>query len=381
MLPLRATAKGDTAMKNAQARMQALLDALVREGKERGVQLAAYVDGVLAVDVWAGEADAATGRPVDGQTLFPVFSTSKGITATLVHILVHRGKLTYDTPVASVWPEFAANGKAGITLRHVLSHTAGLPHMPMGIGYTQLGDWDAMCAALARLRPVSPPGANQVYHAVTYGWLAGEVARRVDGRPFQRMLHEEICRPLGITGMFMGIPDEMAPRVAVLEEVFESGKEPSVDDAKPQAVPGWMLPLHGMMNRPDARRACVPASTGIMNARSIARHYAALVPGGVDGVEILPPNRVREATRLQRAADPTPEDWPQRVGLGYCLGDESGSMGPRPTAFGTGGYGGSQGYADPEYRLAVGFTKNLFSKDGATARVLRELRDALGIPQ
>lgn len=218
-------------MKNVQQHMQQVLEQLVEEGRERGVQLTAYLDGELLVDAWAGIDDVATGRPVDGETLFPVFSVTKGVAATLIHLLVERGKLTYDTPIAEVWPEFSAHGKDGITVRHALSHTAGLPYMPPGIGYAEVVDWQAMCTAIAQLHPVTPPGVQTYYHAVTYSWLVGEVAQRVDGRPFAQQLEEEICRPLGITGsMFVGIPDEVEPRVAVLEDIFADGAFVPPDD-------------------------------------------------------------------------------------------------------------------------------------------------------
>ena len=362
----------------AQERIQRLLDSLVREGRERGMQVAAYLDGNLVVDAWAGLADAATGRPVDGETLFPVFSVTKGVAATIVHILVQRGQLAYDTPLAELWPEFGRRGKSGITLRHALSHMAGLPFMPMGLGYRDLADWDAMCRAIADLAPSWPAGTQQIYHAVTYGWLVGEAACRAAGRPFARLLADEIVRPLGLGGLFVGIPDEAEERVAVLESPPEPGQAPPPDDSVPRDVPGWMHPLHAMMNRPDARRACIPASNGIMNARSLARHYAALLPGGVNGIELLPPHRVREATVRQIPAGAAPESLAGRIALGYFIGGEGDDMGHRPTVFGHGGFGGSIGFADPEHRLAVGFTKNLFSSAGAGGSVLRELREALG---
>ena len=177
--------------------------------------------------------------------------------------------------------------------------------------------------------------------------------------------------------MFVGIPDDAEPRVAVLESPPDPNQAPPPDDSVPRDVPGWMFPLHEWMNRPDARRSCVPASSGIMSARSLARHYAALLPGGVDGVELLPPQRVRAATVRQLPSGPVPET---RIALGYWLGGEGDDLGSRPTAFGHGGFGGSIGFADPECRLAVGLTKNLFfAGPEARGSVLRELREALGV--
>ena len=314
---------------------------------------------------------------MDGDTLFPVFSAAKAVAATIVHRRVERGLVDYETPVAEVWPEFAAQGKHEITVRHALSHMAGLQHMPMGIGYRDVCSWGTMCEAMANARPVSRQGAQQAYHAITFSWVVGEIACRVGGHPFGQLLLEEICRPLGMTDLFTGIPDAVAPRVAVLEEIFEPGKEPQVDDTKPQSIPGWIQPLHIMMNRADARRACIPASNGIMSARALARHYAALLPGGVDGVELLPPSRVQQATQIHKPSEYSPEgDW-MRMSLGYFVGGEGSDMGPRNSAFGHGGSGGSVGFADPEIRLGVALTKNLFSAKGAGGRVLAELRAAV----
>lgn len=354
--------------------IQNLLDEAVRDGQERGIQVAAYRNGALVVDAWSGIANgnSETTRSiaVDGDTLFPVFSTTKGIAATILHLLVERGQVAYDTRVAEVWPQFAAHGKQDITLRQCMTHMAGLPHLPSGIGWTQLHDWDAMCAALANIEPSWPPGTRMEYHAITYGWLLGEVAQRVDGRAFSQLVQEEICGPLGIETLFVGLPSALESRVATLEtRDFET---PVIDDAVPQAVPGWLWPLHEMMNRSDARRACQPASNGIMNARAIARHYAALLPGGVDGIELLPPERIREATAWQRLADETP----LRMGLGYMIGGEDSVMG-NETAFGHGGFGGSLGFADPESRLVFGLTKNLFSPSKTVEKVVHELRNCL----
>jgi CubicO group peptidase (beta-lactamase class C family) len=333
------------------------------------------------VDAWAGVADVRTGAPVDGDTLFPVFSTTKGILATAIHILAERGQIDYDKPIAFYWPEFAANGKETVTVRHALAHTSGIPYMPVGIEHAQLCDWDFMCAAVARLKPVWPPGAKIFYHPVTFGWILGEVARRVDGRAFQPFIEDEICRPLGITTMFAGIPAELEPRVAFLEEVSEPAKpsenpQPSTPPPNPaeQGISPCMNPLHEWMNRSDARRACIPASNGIMSARAVARHYAALLPGGVDGVELIPADRLRVATRQEIPTGGYEEGVTPRKGLGYGLG-EGGSA----TGFGHGGYGGSTGYGDPRYRLAVGVTRNRFSSNNLVDLVVKEIRSALGI--
>lgn len=357
----------------AQSRIQSLLDRLIAEGAQRGVQVAVYCDGELIVDAWAGIADQATGNAVNGDALFPVFSVSKGMTATILHQLVERGLVSYDTPLAEVWPEFAAHGKHGITLRHCLNHTAGLADLPGDITHSEIADWTHMCGLLADARAVTPPGAQGQYHAITFGWLCGEVACRIDGRDFQKLLADEIAIPLGLEqSLFMGAPSEVDARVVTVEE--PSANPPAPGESRPSPVPDTLQPLHALMNRADMRRACLPASSGIMTARAIARHYAALLPGGVDGVELLPPRRVRLATELQLAPDATGADF--RRYLGYTLAEY---VGTSPRAFGHGGYGGSTGFADPARSLAVGITRNLFNDSDLAGLVLAELDVSLSL--
>ncbi|MFA6961540.1 MAG: serine hydrolase domain-containing protein [Opitutaceae bacterium] len=338
---------------DVQNEVQLLFDRLVDEDKERGLQAAVYYRGELVVDAWAGTADPARGVAVSADTLFPVFSCGKGITATIIHRLVERGVLAYEQTIASVWPEFAANGKATITVGQALNHTAGLQLVPLGLGYENLGDWAAVCAAIAAMAPAWTPGSQREYHAITFGWILGEAACRATGKAFDQLLEEEIRRPLGLKNMFMGISDEVESRVAVLEEIGPEGEFPVVDYA--QSIPNWVQPLWHFMNRGDVRRACLPASNGIMTARDLARHYAALCPGGVDGVELLPPSRMKEA--LAKGDMPEVEGWGPR-GLGYGLGEEGAVIGRRKTCFGHGGHGGSQGFADLDHGLAVAFVRN-----------------------
>ncbi|MDG0808663.1 serine hydrolase domain-containing protein [Cohnella rhizosphaerae] len=355
-------------MQDIQQAMQNLLEQKVEAGNERGLQLAVYYQGELIVDAYAGIADQASGRAVDGDTLFPVFSTTKGIVATIIHLLAERGRLNYEMKIADIWPEFGVNGKSDTTIGHALYHTSGIPHMPAEIGIADISDWDKMCGEIARLTPQWPPGEHMEYHAITYGWILGEVARRIDGRPFSQILEEEICAPLGVKDMYVGLPEELDHRVAVLEEPGYVQPTGAVDVL--QAIPAWICPLHAWMNTPAARRACVPASNGIMSARAAARHYAALLPGGIDGVQLLPDSRMKAATAPLRLKD----DVPLPRGMGYVLGQEGDIMGGSLRIFGHGGYGGSIAFADPESGLAVGFTKNLYSPNDAGSTIMEELK-------
>ncbi len=360
-------------MKDIQSSIQSLLNQLVADGKERGVQAAAYLDGKLVVNASAGIADVRTQKPVTNETLFPVFSTTKGIAATLLHLLVERGQITYDTRIADCWPEFAAHGKGEITLRHALSHTSGVPHMPTGIGHKELCDWETMAAAIADLKPLTAPGEEFAYHAITYSWTIGEVIRRVDGRSFQKILEDEICKPLSLSNLYVGIPAEV--EVAFLEsEPAESAPEPMPHNAAPQAIPPLVQPLHEWMNRSDAQHACLPASSGISNAHDIARHYAALLPGGVEGVELLPPERIRLATEIHLPKNKPAQDANKNRALGYIV-----ETLPTMTRFGHGGYGGSIGFASLKHRLAFGFTRNRFTQENSLQSVVDEVQKIAGL--
>jgi CubicO group peptidase (beta-lactamase class C family) len=338
-----------------------IIEDLVASGHELGLQVAAYVDGRLVVDTWAGVADESTGRPVDGDTLFTSFSTTKGFAATCVHLLAERGVLDYDAPIAHYWPEFAAHGKGHATVRHALTHAAGVPQLPPQTTPIMLCDWDAMCAAIAALEPLWEPGTKVGYHAWTFGWIIGEIVRRADGRSLAQVAQEELCRPLGIDSFFLGIPDEVESRVAALRQ------EPTVDEQTRLAKLAMPRSLTNAetVNRPDVRRASVPGAGGIMNARAVARHYAMLACGGeLDGVRVLSTRQIELASALQTSRRDEVFELPSRKGLGYMLGGEDAdggvrAMGAAIAAFGHNGHGGSLGFADPQRRLGFGLTKNL----------------------
>lgn len=364
------------AVASVQARVQALVSDLVVRGEERGLQVAVYHAGRLVVDCWAGIADPRTGRPVDGETLFPVFSVTKAITATAVHLLAEKGKLDYDTPIARSWPEFGEHGKAAITPRHVLTHTAGLPDLPLHLSPAVAYDWDAMCRLVAAASPRSVPGRQVAYHALTWGWILGELARRVDGRPFAQLVDEELCRPLGITSLFVGLPDSEAERAALLE-----GGSPVRGPIR-AAIPLALEPTAAVFNRPEVRRAVIPATTGMVTARALARLFAGLLPGGVDGVRLWIPERLRTATALQTAGIDAMFGIRIRRSLGYLLGQPLSPMGARVTAFGHDGAGGAIAFGDPDYGLACAIVKNRLVPDNATARrIAQRIRHDLGIPE
>ncbi len=342
-------------------RVREALEELIASGVEVGLQVAAWHHGELVVDTWAGLADVASGRPVDGDTLFTSFSCTKGVTATAIHMLVERGVIAYDEPIAAHWPEFAQRGKQYATIRHALTHRAGVPHMPDGVTPQSMSDWDYMCDAIAALEPLWEPGTRTGYHAYTFGWILGEIIRRADGRPINQFVQDEICAPLGLDGIHLGIDDATEPRVATLVD----GPRPADAPAPPpdalilRAIPPAVGILAAPYNLPEVRRAALPAHGGLMSARSLARLYAALTAGGeLDGVRILPEERVRTTTRLQTDDLDLVIQQPVRKALGYFQTGPITAMGPRTTAFGHPGAGGAIGFADPDHEFAFALTKS-----------------------
>lgn len=353
--------------------LQSLLDDYTSSEKERGLQLAVYKDGELVIDLCSGIANAETGEKVTSETLFPVFSVSKGIAATIVHRLAARGLLAYDKPIAAWWPEFGCLGKEEITLADVLSHSAGLQNIPAGTKWADLADWSGMCRRLAEASPAFLPGTAVEYHAITYGWLVGEPACRVSGLDFPALLWREILEPLGLSELFIGNDQPWRLPIAVLEE--EGGTVDVPDPETPRSIPVWLLPLASMMNDADAQRACMPASSGLATARAVARHYAALLPGGVDGVRLLDDETLDRVTALHppRLAP----DVETGFGLGYHVETLAGPAGRQIHSFGHGGHGGAKGFADIESGLAISLTKNKLNTEPYAQEIVDAVRTLL----
>jgi CubicO group peptidase (beta-lactamase class C family) len=350
-------ASAQTPLGAANDTVRAVLETIVKDTTEIGLQVAAYVDGKLVIDAWAGMADQMNKRAVDGDTMFMSSSTTKGITATCMHVLVEKHKLSYDMPIVKVWPEFGEHGKGAATLRHALSHQTGVPQTPVGYTPDWLPDWDRMCRGIAALKPMYPIGQRTAYHSLNYGHINGEILRRVDGRTIAEFLQDEICKPLGINGIYLGVPDRELHRVAVLTDAPPA---PADYDARMVGEPAGSY-VAKVFNRREVQQASIPGSGGIMSARGLARHYAMLANWGeLEGVRVLPEARVRAGIELQSF------EWDEvywiraRRALGYRRGRDTGPLASEE-AFGHVGGGGSFGYADPARRLGIGFTKNYFN--------------------
>lgn len=336
-----------------------------------GAAVAIYRDGRPVVDLWGGSADPETGRPWERDTMVLVYSATKAVTATAAHLLAQRGVLDLDAPVASYWPEFATAGKQEIPVRWLLAHRAGLPALDRPVPVEDALAWDPMIAALAAQRPVWTPGAAHGYHGRTFGWLVGEVIRRVSGRSVGRVVAEEIAGPLG-ADFFIGLPDSERKRVARL--VF--APKADLSSIPLEAVPEALRPVvaavqdpQSLFNRafavtdPDidftsaaVQSAEIPSSNGIGTARGLARIYAALI-GEVDGVRLLTAETLADATAEQAAGIDRVTMIPDRYASGYMLPAEGFGLGG-PHSFGHPGRGGSLGFADPTRGLAFAYVTN-----------------------
>jgi len=337
------------------------LAALLAEG-DVGGSVAVFVDGEPVVDVWAGYADAARTARWERDTLTNVFSTTKTMTALCALILADRGELDLDAPVARYWPEFAAAGKEKVLVRHLLSHTAGLPHWEGPV--EELYDWTAATARLAAQPLLWEPGTAAGYHSLTQGFLVGEVLRRITGRTVGEFLAQEVTGPLG-ADFHIGLSAEHDHRVALTvpppgrDEDYTAGAATPGPDATPSA--GTALRVRDG-NSVAWRRAQIPAASGFGNARSIALVQSALAcEGTVRGVRLLSAAGARRAREEQFAGEDRVIGMTQRYGLGYGLFGNT---------FGWGGWGGSLVMIDPDARMVVAYATNQMREPAADTRGL-----------
>jgi CubicO group peptidase (beta-lactamase class C family) len=325
-----------------------------------------------------------------------VFSTTKGATAICALQLVERGDLDLDAPVAEYWPEFKAEGKELIPVRWLLSHRSGLPIVDRKLTPAEALDWQPIIAALAAQRPVWEPGTAHGYHALTYGWLVGEVVRRVDGRSLGQFFADEVATPLGID-FWIGLPDEQEPRVSRLTEAAPISIREGVDlESLPEEVRDMAevfldpnsLSMRALniteppidWNSPSTHRAEVPAANGICTARALAAMYAGTI-GEIGGTRLLSPAMVAEATETQCEGRDRILLFPTRFGLGFMLNSGfSPLLGPR--SFGHAGAGGSLGFADPDSGVGFGYVMNQMQQnlagDPRTIGLIAAVRECLG---
>lgn len=352
------------------ARFEGVREAFARnfaESGELGASVAVALGGELVVDLWAGHVDRDRTQPWERDTLVLVYSSTKGVVALAAHILANCGLLDFEAPVADVWPEFAQVGKESLPLRYLLTHQAGLPvvdeELPVGAEL----EWDIMAGALARQAPVWEPGEKTGYHAATFGWLVGEVIRRVDGRSVGTFIREEIAEPLGVE-FLLGFGPEEDNRVSDLHLAQVPAEElPSLAAAallEPTSLAARAFniaprgPNKGRNSR-AYRGSEQPGSNGHTNARALATIYGALGSGGAwQGQRLLSEEAIRLAGTPQLEGRDIILQTPVRRTLGFMM-PVPGLPDPRgENAFGHAGMGGSLGFCDPDRGLGFGYAMN-----------------------
>ncbi|MER5309333.1 serine hydrolase domain-containing protein [Streptomyces sp. NPDC002773] len=344
-----------------------VFEANFRTRGELGAAVSVQVHGETVVDLWGGWADAARTRRWERDTVVNVWSTTKGVTALCAHLLVDRGLLDLDAPVASYWPEFAAAGKEKLPVRHLLSHRAGLAGLREPLSLAEFYDWEVTTARLAATEPWWEPGTRSGYHAMTYGFLVGEVIRRITGRLPGAFLRDEITGPLGID-FTIGLPERDAARAAELvhPRASNTGEQAAVfAQLEPAARAALANPLVGaaQANSPEWRAAELPAANGHGTARAVARLYGIFAGRGRSGERRILSEAAAERVREGQGAG---RDLVLGAGfahdtecaLGLWLSGPNASYGPNPRAFGHDGFGGSCGLADPESGVSLGYVMN-----------------------
>ena len=367
------------------SRFAAVREELARNFAERGevgAAVAVNLEGRPVVDLWGGAADPGGTRPWVADTLVDVFSVGKAMAALCLLILAERGEVELDAPVAHYWPEFAAAGKEEVTVAMVLSHRAGLPAIREPLREEAMYDWGGMCDTLAAEPPWWEPGTTHGYHVNTFGFLVGEIVRRVSGEGIGDFFRRNVADPLGADFCFgVGLEDD--DRIAEFlfgrerdddnkerlpDELDDIGEERRLLLRRAYFNPSGISGL-GTVNTRAWRAAVMPSTNGHATARAVARIYAALAGGGaVDGLRIVAPETIELATREESAGPDFVLGRPSRFGLGFQLTQPERPLGTSTRGFGHFGAGGSLGFADPDAGIGFGYTMNLAGPRWQNAR-------------
>ena len=367
--------------------------------EEIGAAFCLYVEGESVVDIWGGVADVNSGRPWERDTLQLHFSTTKGLAAICAAMLYERGELDYEKPVSHYWPEFAQGGKEKITVAQCMNHQAGLASVDTELTLDEICEKEPVLRALEEQVPLWEPGSSNGYHALTYGWIVGEIVKRIDGRPIGKFFDEEVVKPLGVDS-FIGLPESQEHRVAPIVEasaVDDPVIQELVDSIIGTGTLGWRaLTLDGAMLKGDSydpfnpnalesfnsrqvHAAEIPAAGGISEARALARIYAACV-GEVDGVRLINDETVMK-TKEESSRGPdlvlvVDSGW----GMGFMRSLESSPM-LTEESFGHSGAGGSLAFGDLDHQVGFGYVMNQMGTsvmgDPRTASLIEAIRSCL----
>ena len=345
------------------------------EREEVGASVCVTVEGKTVVDLWGGQSNNRTGTQWTDKTVSVVFSSTKGATAICAHMLAARGQLDLDAPVAQYWPEFAQSGKETIPVRMLLNHQAGLPAVRKTLPAGAYAEWDLMVKALEEEKPFWEPGTGNGYHAITYGWLVGEVVRRISGKSLGTFFKEEIADPLHLD-FWIGLPEEkeglVAPMIPAKPDparpLFQELIKPGTIQALPMGNNGGYMGPPPMFDSREAHAAEIGGAGGITNARGLAGMYEPLALGGTkENVELVNKETLH---RMGLVASATGRDavlfTPTRFSLGFmkAMDNRREPEGLRDSvlisedAFGHVGAGGSFGFADPKCSMSFGYTMN-----------------------
>jgi CubicO group peptidase (beta-lactamase class C family) len=327
------------------------------EGRELGARFAFAVEGEIVVDLIGGWADREHQTPFGEDTLTPVFSTTKAIAALLIARLVDAGRLSYGQRMAEVWPAFGQAGKAGITVEQAMSHQAGLCGLAGPMTPADWFDWDGVCRRLELMAPLWPPGSASGYHPVTFGYLAGEIFRRIDGRTMGVALREDIAGPLGLD-LWIGMPDSEHLRVADVRRPSALPKlGPLTEPRRLAFLTKWASP--GGRSLEDWRRTEIPSANGHATAPALARLMAALAcDGALGAARLLSPGVAAEAARQRTLGDDLVLPYRMAWGAGFIRNQGLWIYGPGRETFGHSGWGGSCAFADPERGVSGAYVMN-----------------------
>jgi CubicO group peptidase (beta-lactamase class C family) len=338
--------------------MQAQFDA----GEELGARFAFAIEGEVVLDLWGGFADRHRTRPFDQRTLTPVFSTTKAVTSILIARSVDNGLIDYDQPVVDLWPEFGQAGKEKITVAQVLSHQDGLVSITEPMRPEDWFDWDEVCRKLAAMAPMWPPGTASGYHPTTFGYTAGEIFRRAEGRTLGEALSTDFRRPFGLE-IYIGLPASEDDRVA---DVERPNAVPNFGELTPirkaAFMTRWAAP--GPRHAEEWRRKEIPSANGHADAPSLARLLGMMAMGGqLDGRPMIRRDTVKEASKQRISGPDLVLPYDMSWGAGFMRNSTLGIYGPSREAFGHSGWGGSCAFADPERRISGAYVMNRQSPD------------------
>lgn len=323
--------------------------------EELGASFAAIRDGEIIVNLWGGWADREQQRPWTRDTIVPVYSTTKGISALVLAKVFGEGAFDYETLLAALWPAFAAHGKDKISIAQALAHQAGVPGFIEPIDPDLWLDPPKCAEAIAALAPLWPPGSASGYHPLTWGYIANEVAQRASGRTIGAILREDICGPLGIDFQ-IGTPESEHARCAEMRKPTRAGEFGEITTPRKAAFfSKWAAPVRGST---QWRKIEIPSANGHGNALSVARLYEAYATGGVvGGVRVISESAFEALTQSRWFGDdlvlPFTIDW--RTGV---MGNNNRFWGPNIETFGHPGMGGSCGFGDPAAGVSVGYAMN-----------------------